>query len=78
MLEKNSPKREQLLTTASDLFWKYGMKRVPIEEICKEANVSKMTFYKYFKNKNDLAKTIIDKMHEDAIQKYRSLSSRSS
>ena len=44
-------KYNQILTKGKELFWKYGIKRVAIEEICKQAHVSKMTFYKYFKNK---------------------------
>ena len=64
-------KRKQLIQTAKDLFFRYGIKRVTVEEICKEANVSKMTFYKHFKNKNELVKTIIYQITEEAMEKYR-------
>ena len=53
-LESN-PKREQIIQKGRELFWKFGIKRVTIEEICREAGVSKMTFYKYFSNKVYLA-----------------------
>lgn len=66
----NNPKKKQIITTARDLFWKYGFRRVSIEEICKEANVSKMTFYKHFKNKDELVKFIIDLITGIAIKKY--------
>jgi len=66
-------KRKQLIQTAKDLFLKYGIKRVTVEEICKEANVSKMTFYKHFKNKNELVKTWIIEMSDEAMEKYRDL-----
>ncbi len=66
-------KRKQLIHTGKDLFWKYGIKRVTVEEICQEAGVSKMTFYKHFKNKNELVKTIIYQITEEALQKYRNL-----
>jgi AcrR family transcriptional regulator len=66
-------KRKSLIHTAKDLFFKYGIKRVTVEEICQEANVSKMTFYKHFKNKNELVKTMIIQMTDDALEKYRSL-----
>ena len=49
-----NPKYLDIFKTAKDLFWKYGIKRVSIEEICKEAKVSKMTFYKFFPNKIEL------------------------
>ncbi|MBN1951346.1 MAG: TetR/AcrR family transcriptional regulator [Bacteroidales bacterium] len=66
-------KYEAILQTAHDLFWKFGIRRVTVEEVCKEAGVSKMTFYRYFSNKNDLAKEVIEKMFSDMYTGYRSL-----
>ena len=57
--EIQSPKYQQLIRTSEELFMRYGIKRVSVEEICQMAKVSKMTFYKYFRNKNDLAKRLI-------------------
>ena len=70
MQRAENPKRSQIIITAKNLFWKFGMKRVSVEEICREAGVSKMTFYKYFKNKNDLAIILITIMQEEAFKKY--------
>ncbi|MDH5400751.1 MAG: TetR/AcrR family transcriptional regulator, partial [Cyclobacteriaceae bacterium] len=53
-------KYQAIFETAKELFWKYGIRRVTIEEICKEAGVSKMTFYKFFPNKVALANTILE------------------
>src|ERR1035437_5375665 len=50
----------QILSTAEDLFQRFGFKRITIEEICAKANVSKMTFYKYFPNKNELIKHLMN------------------
>ena len=36
-----------------------------IEEICGEAKVSKMTLYKFFPNKIELAKVILKKVFDD-------------
>jgi AcrR family transcriptional regulator len=56
----NQPKKlVQILSTAEDLFQRFGFKRITIEEICSKATVSKMTFYKYFPNKNELIKSIL-------------------
>jgi AcrR family transcriptional regulator len=66
-------KRKQIIQTAKDLFFRYGIKRVTVEEICKEANVSKMTFYKHFRNKNELVKIWIMEMTEEVMEKYRKL-----
>ena len=69
----NNPKKQQIIKTASDLFWKHGFRRVSIEEICKEANVSKMTYYKHFKNKDELIKYIIELITGAAMKKYREI-----
>jgi AcrR family transcriptional regulator len=68
-----SKKYEQLIQTAEDLFKKYGMKRVTVEEICEKADVSKMTFYKNFKNKMDIAKAVINTIMDDKEREYRTL-----
>ncbi len=65
-----NPKRQQIIDTARNLFWKHGFRRVSIEEICREANVSKMTFYKHFKNKDELVRNIIDLITGIAMDKY--------
>ena len=73
MKAESNPKRAQILQTGKDLFWKFGFKRVTIEEICKEAGVSKMTFYKFFPNKMELAKTMLDILFEESLTKIRKL-----
>ena len=67
MKATSNPKRIQILTTGKELFWKFGFKRVTIEEICREARVSKMTFYKFFPNKLELASTILDQLFDESI-----------
>jgi AcrR family transcriptional regulator len=73
LAEKENAKRESLLNTGRRLFWKYGFRRVTVNEICKEADVSKMTFYRFFENKTDLAKTIFDKEVKNAIDKFNEI-----
>ncbi|WP_439184560.1 TetR/AcrR family transcriptional regulator [Carboxylicivirga taeanensis] len=68
-----SKKYQALTTTGKELFWKYGLKRVSIEEICKEASASKMTFYKYFPNKIELAKSILKSLMELSIDQFEAL-----
>ncbi len=69
----SNPKRDIILETGKELFWKFGYKRVTIEEICKEAGVSKMTYYKYFTNKIALVKTIMDSILQVSLTKYKSI-----
>jgi AcrR family transcriptional regulator len=60
---------KRLITIARELFFRFGIKRVSVEEICREANVSKMTFYKYFKNKDAIAIHILDEIYGNAFKK---------
>jgi AcrR family transcriptional regulator len=64
-----SQKRDQLLQTGEALFVKYGMRRVTVEEICRQAGVSKPTFYKYFENKEALARRIDELWIEEALER---------
>jgi AcrR family transcriptional regulator len=68
-----SKKYNAIITVAKDLFWKHGFKRVSIEEICQKANVSKMTYYKFFPNKIELAKTIFNRVVEEGEKRFREI-----
>lgn len=54
-----SAKQGKLIETAFELFQKHGFQRVTIEEICSKAEVSKVTFYRYFSGKDELILFII-------------------
>lgn len=64
-------KYQAIFSTAKNLFWKHGIRRVSVMEICKESGVSKMTYYKYFRNKNELVKYIIDDTVKEYLREYR-------
>jgi AcrR family transcriptional regulator len=70
---QDNKKFEIIVDTARGLFWRHGISRVSIEEICREANVSKMTFYRFFTNKSELGKKVIDDIIDEGIQKYNEL-----
>lgn len=54
----------RLQLAAQELFREYGLNKVSIEEICEKAGVSKMTFYRQYRNKIDLLGSIFAAMHE--------------
>jgi AcrR family transcriptional regulator len=64
-----SRKRDQLIQTGEALFVKHGMRRVTVEEICRQAGVSKPTFYKYFENKVALARRIVELWIKEVLQR---------
>lgn len=72
-MEYMTKKQNDIFEAGKRLFYKYGIKKVTIEEICEEANASKMTFYKYFPNKVELAKTVIDDYYSSALERYENM-----
>lgn len=72
-MQNISKKYESVLRAGHDLFWKYGFKRVTVDEICKMADVSKMTFYKYFTDKTDLAKKVFDRAVQNGLDSLRAI-----
>ena len=68
-----SRKYAALIATGRELFWRHGFRRVTIEEICRKAGVSKMTYYKLFPNKIELAKTVFLDLVNEGERKFREL-----
>lgn len=52
-------KKKNILEAALALFLKQGIVKVPVAEIAKQANVSQVTIYNYFENKDNLIREVI-------------------
>jgi AcrR family transcriptional regulator len=68
-------KHDKIHQAAHELFWKHGFKRVSVEEVCEKAGVSKMTFYRLFPNKIELAKAVFDKVSQEGVIAFREIMS---
>lgn len=66
-------KKQQLIDSAQNLFCKHGIRRVTVEELCRTAEISKMTFYKYFVNKWDIGRAVIDITFEKGLNYYNNM-----
>lgn len=53
-------KKEIVINTARELFTKYGYKKVSMDEIAKESNVTKKTIYSYFSDKEAMFKYFVE------------------
>ncbi|MBU1070488.1 MAG: hypothetical protein CVU65_06490 [Deltaproteobacteria bacterium HGW-Deltaproteobacteria-22] len=69
-------KREALLRSAEELMTRHGARRVSVEEICAVAGVSKMTFYRHFRDKVDLVRTIHDELVARSFAVYDGIKAR--
>jgi len=72
-MKVKNKKREALLVSGKKLFWKHGFKRVTIDEICRDSGVSKMTFYRWFNNKTEFAKTIYENEIRHGIERFNEI-----
>ena len=68
-----SRKEDQIIQAALEVFRSRGIKKSTIEEIAAAAAVSKVTLYKYYKNKDELLLGILEKEGEVILQKFRSV-----
>jgi AcrR family transcriptional regulator len=73
MSTADNTKLSRLSATAMNLFLKFGFKRVSVEEICQTSGVSKMTFYKHYKNKTDLLITLLNQIVENQMRRYQNI-----
>jgi TetR/AcrR family transcriptional regulator, cholesterol catabolism regulator len=51
--------KERILTAAEQLFWKYGVRSVTMEDIARKLGISKKTIYQHFTDKEDILYQII-------------------
>jgi len=59
-----TPARERILMTAHDHFYRDGIRGTGIDTIIEHARVTKVTFYRPFKSKNDLIFAYLEYRHE--------------
>ena len=57
--------KENILQKAGEIFLKYGVKSITMDDIANSLAISKKTIYKYFKNKEELIDETATYMHED-------------
>lgn len=58
-----NPKRQHLLDTALDLFYKNGINSIGINEVLKVSGVAKRTLYSHFESKDALILAVLEQRH---------------
>lgn len=56
---KDTAKRDGIIQAASDMFMSEGYSLTSMEAVAKKADVSKLTIYSHFKNKDELFKEVV-------------------
>jgi AcrR family transcriptional regulator len=55
-----SDARDRIVRTAYDLFTRHGIRAVGIDRVIAEAGVAKMTLYRHFRSKDELARAVLE------------------
>lgn len=71
MAKQSEKKYNKLLDKAQELFWKYGYSSVSVDQIAKEAGISKMTIYKHFHSKEDLFVEVLMNYTEHHMERLK-------
>lgn len=66
-------KKINILKAGLALFLKYGVQKVSVAEVAKEADVSQVTIYNYFESKDNLVSEVIIFYVNDVWKEYESL-----
>ena len=66
--KRREKKMEDIIESALELFSKNGLKAVSIADIAKKANVSQVSIYNFFESKENLAKKVLFKIMDKAME----------
>lgn len=63
--------KENVLCAVADLFLKYGVRSVSMDDIAHNQGISKKTIYQYFDDKNDLVNQVATMLLEERMKEYQ-------
>ena len=52
--------KDRILVKAADLFCRYGIRTITMDEIASQLGISKKTIYQFFTDKDDMVSAVID------------------
>jgi len=62
-------KKESILSTAKQMFDRYGIRKTNLDEVAKRARVAKATIYNYFGNKDQVYIEVLKRQANEVIEK---------
>ena len=68
MARSDNGTRQKLIDTATKLLWMSSYGAVSVDDICREADVKKGSFYHYFPSKLELAATAMGEYYEASVK----------
>lgn len=77
-MSKEQEQKDRFRYTARDLFMRYGIRSISMDDLAQELGVSKKTIYMFYKDKDELVLDVVKDVLNDNIQKcdeYRAAAS---
>jgi len=71
--KRKEQKKESIIRAALDLFVQYGFKKVSINDIAVKANVSPVTIYNHYGNKDNLVYEVIKHQLRSMMEYYKKI-----
>ena len=68
--------REKILEVAESLVLSYGFAGASIDKVIEQAGITKGTFFYHFKNKQEMAKTLIERFHSKDMAMFTQFMTR--
>jgi AcrR family transcriptional regulator len=68
--------RDRILSTASELFYKRGVRAVGVDLVVEEAGVAKTSLYRHFRTKDDLVAAFLAREDEDFWNKWNGVAEK--
>ncbi|MBN2198218.1 MAG: TetR/AcrR family transcriptional regulator [Candidatus Aminicenantes bacterium] len=71
---RNSGRRtrpDEILFSAERLFYRFGVRKTTVGDICRTAGISRMTFYKHYRDKVHIAEAVVNKLIDELTASYR-------
>ena len=58
----------QILDAAERVFMRFGPRRTTMEDVADEVGFSRPAIYQYFRNKKDLLRLVVDRLHRETLK----------
>jgi len=73
---ENTERLEFIIEGSADIFRKYGIRSISMDDIARELGISKKTLYQHVSNKTDLLRQVFDKLQADFTMQIENLLAR--
>lgn len=69
--EEKELQKKQLLQQGKELIFRYGIKKISVDDIAKAAGMAKGSFYHSFRSKDDFLYELLYQIHEEAFSQVK-------